>query len=136
MNDPVFTEDYGILKQLDANLDNHLLLVQTLLQTAQKAGLVTAAVGKSGPAFMQDIKNGGYIIDEKAAFPLSFAKELQAAHIALPETTPYAYRNGELKLADDNGDPTFNLPTQHLDDRVTPNPDDNHGAPPTKANRI
>jgi predicted AlkP superfamily pyrophosphatase or phosphodiesterase len=134
MNNPVFTEDYGILKQLDANLDNHLLLVQTLLQTAQKAGLVTAAVGKSGPAFMQDIKNGGYIIDEKAAFPLSFAKELQAAHIALPENTPYAYRNGELKLGDDNGDPTAQLPTQHLDDRVTPNPDDSHGAPPTQSN--
>ena len=135
MNNPVFTEDYGVLKQLDANQDNHLLLVQTLLQTAQKAGLVTAAVGKSGPAFMQDYKTGGYVIDEKAAFPLAFAKELQAAHIALPETAPYAYRDGELKLSDDNGDPTFQLPIQHLDDRITPNPDDGHGAPPSKANQ-
>lgn len=134
MNNPVFTEDYGILKQLDANQDNHLLLVQTLLQAAQKAGFVTAAVGKSGPAFMQDYKTGGYVIDEKAVFPLAFAKELQAAHFPLPENAPYAYRNGELKLSDDNGDPTFQLPVQHLDDRVTPNPDDRHGAPPTKAN--
>lgn len=135
MNDPVFTEDYGILRQLDRNQDNHLLLVQTLLQTAQKNGLVTAAVGKSGPAFMQDYKTGGFVIDEKAVFPLSFARELQAAHIALPENAPFAYRDGELKLADDNGDPTFNSPLMHLDDSVTPNPADDHGAPPTAANK-
>ena len=30
LNDPVFTEDYGILKQLDANQDEHLFLVGTL----------------------------------------------------------------------------------------------------------
>jgi predicted AlkP superfamily pyrophosphatase or phosphodiesterase len=135
MNNPVFTEDYGILRQLDRNQDEHLLLVQTLLQTAQKAGLVTVAVGKSGPAFMQDYKTGGMVIDEKAVFPLSFAKELQAAKIALPENAPFAYRNGELKLADDNGDPTSNSPLAHLDDRVTPNPADDHGAPPTAANK-
>ncbi|HEX3896060.1 MAG TPA: alkaline phosphatase family protein [Rudaea sp.] len=135
MNNPVFTEDYGILRQLDRNQDEHLLLVQTLLQTAQKAGLITAAIGKSGPAFMQDYKTGGMVIDEKAVFPLSFAKELQAAKIPLPENAPFAYRNGELKLAADNGDPTFNLPLVHLDDRVTPNPADDHGAPPTKANQ-
>ena len=135
MNEPVFTEDYGILKQLDRNQDEHLLLVQTLLQTAQKAGLVTVAVGKSGPAFMQDYKTGGMVIDEKAVFPLSFAKELQAAKIALPENAPFAYRNGELKLAEDNGDPTFNSPLAHLADRVTPNPADNRGTPPTAANK-
>ncbi|MEP6483109.1 MAG: alkaline phosphatase family protein [Rudaea sp.] len=134
MNNPVFTEDYGILKQLDANQDEHLLLVQTLLQTAQKNGLVTAAVGKSGPAFMQDYKTGGVVIDEKAVFPLSFAKELQAAHIALPEYAPYAFRDGELKLAGDNGDPTAQLPVAALADRITPNPDDRSGAPPTASN--
>jgi arylsulfatase A-like enzyme len=135
MDNPVFTEDYGILKQLDRNQDEHLLIVQTLLQTAQKAGLVTAAVGKSGPAFMQDYKTGGVVIDEKAVFPLSFAKELQAAKIALPENAPFAYRNGELKLAEDNGDPSFNSPLAHLADRVTPDPADDHGAPPTAANK-
>ncbi len=134
MNEPVFTEDYGILRQLNANEDDHLLLVQTLMQTAQKAGLSTAAVGKSGPAFMQDYKNGGVVIDERAAFPLSFAKELQAARIALPEATPFAYRNGELKLADDNGDPTAQLPIVRLNDRITPNPDDRSGTPATKSN--
>ena len=136
MTNPVFTEDYGILKQLDRNQDEHLLLVQTLLQTAQKAGLVTAAVGKSGPAFLQDYKTGGIVIDEKAVFPLSFAKELQAAHIALPENSQFAYRNGELKLSADNGDPTFNSPLVRLDDGVTPNPADDRGAPPTVAEQI
>src|ERR1700751_4248322 len=37
LNDPVFTEDYGILKQLDANQDEHLFLIGTLFQAAQKA---------------------------------------------------------------------------------------------------
>jgi len=135
LNSPVFTEDYGVLKQLDANQDRHLFLVGTLFQAAQKAGLVTAAVGKSGPAFLQDYKNGSYVLDEKAVFPLSFAKELQAAHIALPETAPFAYRNGELKLADDNGDPTFQPRPAVLADGVTVNPDDHSGSPPVAANR-
>lgn len=135
LNDPVFTEDYGILKQLDANQDERLLLVQTLFQAAQKAGLVTAAVGKSGPAFLQDYKTGGVVLDEKSAFPLQFARDLQAAHIPLPETTPFAYRNGELKLADDNGDPTFQPRALTLADNVTQNPDDRSGSPPAAANR-
>jgi predicted AlkP superfamily pyrophosphatase or phosphodiesterase len=134
-NDPVFTEDYGILKQLDANQDEHLLLVGTLFQAAQKADLVTAAVGKSGPAFLQDYKSGGMTLDEKSVFPLEFARELVAAHIALPATAPFAYRGGELKLADDNGDPTFQPRAVALADAVTPNPDDRSGSPPVAANR-
>ena len=133
-NDPVFTEDYGILKQLDANQDEHLFLVGTLFQAAQKAGLVTVAVGKSGPAFMQDYKNGGMALDEKSAFPLEFARELQAAHIALPPTAHFAYRGGELKLAEDNGDPTFQPRAAALADGVTPNPDDRSGSPPAASN--
>src|SRR5581483_3017725 len=46
--DPIFTEDYGILQDLDAYYNNQLLLVGTLFQAAQGAGLTTAAVGKSG----------------------------------------------------------------------------------------
>jgi len=135
LNNPVFNEDYGILKQLDANLDEHLFLVGTLFQAAQKAGLKTVAVGKSGPAFLQDLKNGGLILDEHAAFPLSFAKELQAAHIALPADAPFAYRNGELKLAEDNGDPTFQPRPAMLADGVTVNPDDRSGSPPAASNK-
>jgi arylsulfatase A-like enzyme len=135
LNNPVFTEDYGILRQLDANQDEHLLLVGTLFQAAQKVGLVTAAVGKSGPAFLQDYKSGGMSIDEKSVFPLAFAHELQAAHVPLPETAPLAYRNGELRLAQDNGNPTFRPHERLLDDHVTPNPDDRSGSPPVAANR-
>jgi predicted AlkP superfamily pyrophosphatase or phosphodiesterase len=135
LNNPVFTEDYGILKQLDANADNHLFLIETLFQNAQKAGLVTAAVGKSGPAFLQDLKNGGVTIDEKSAFPLSFARELQAAHRSLPGKAPFAYRDGELKLAADNGDPTFQPSAPTLADGITQNPDDRSGSPPAHSNR-
>ncbi len=135
LNDPVFTEDYGILKQLDANQDEHLFLISTLFQAAQKAGLKTATVGKSGPAFLQDHKNGGLMIDEKAAFPIEFARELQAAHIVLPSATAFAYPGGALKLAADNGDPTFQPGTRYLADHVTPDPSDVSGAPPTVANK-
>jgi predicted AlkP superfamily pyrophosphatase or phosphodiesterase len=135
LNDPVFLEDYGILKQLDQNQDRHLFLIDTLFQAAQKAGLVTAAVGKSGPAFLQDYKNGGVALDEKSAFPLAFAKELQAAHIPLPANAALAYRNGELHLADDNGDPTFTPRAVMLADFSTPNPDDRSGSPPAAANK-
>ena len=135
LNEPVFTEDYGILKQLDANQDEHLLLIGTLFQAAQKAGLKTAAVGKSGPAFLQDYKNGGVMIDEKAAFPLEFARELQAAHIPLPSAAAFAYPGGTLKLDADNGDPTFQPGTRYLGDHVTPDPSDRSGSPATAANK-
>ena len=135
LNEPVFTEDYGILKQLDANQDEHLILIGTLFQAAQKAGLKTAAVGKTGPAFLQDYKSGGVTIDEKAVFPLEFARELQAAHIALPATTAFAYPGGAVKLAPDNGDPTFQPGTKRLADHVTPDPSDHSGAPPTASNK-
>ena len=135
LNEPVFTEDYGILKQLDANQDRHLFVIGTLFQAAQKAGLVTVAVGKSGPAFLQDYKNGSLILDEKAAFPLAFAQELKAAHLALPATTPYAYPNGELKLSDENGDPTAQGHARMLADGVSVNPDDRSGSPPAPSNK-
>lgn len=135
LDEPVFTEDYGILKQLDANQDGHLFLIGTLFQAAQRAGLKTAAVGKSGPAFMQDYKNGGVVLDESAAFPLAFAEELKAAHIAVPERTPFAYPRGAFKLADDNGDPTFQPAPTRMADGVTPNPADTTASPPAAANR-
>jgi len=135
LDEPVFTEDYGILKQLDENQDGHLFVIGTLFQAAQKAGLKTAAVGKSGPAFLQDYKNGGIAIDEKAAFPLEFAQALQAAKLPLPATTPFAYSNGALKLADTNGDPTAQSHIVNLADHVTPDASDSRGAPPTEANK-
>ena len=108
---PIFTEDYKILKALDqpraqANLDEPLVQVSTLIQEAHKSGLVTAVVGKSGPAFFQDFRSGGYILDENHVWPLSFAKELQAHNIKLPKLTSNAYNKGDIIIANQNGDPT------------------------------
>src|SRR6266851_3713483 len=95
---PVFTEDYAILDDLTRFLKGDLLLIDTLFEAAQKAGMVTAAVGKTGAAFLQDYKRGGLLLDEKTALPLSFAKELQAAGIALPAAMAKAFEH-ELPLA-------------------------------------
>jgi predicted AlkP superfamily pyrophosphatase or phosphodiesterase len=135
LDDPVFTEDYGILRQLDANQDNHLLLVDTLFQVAQRAGLKTAAIGKSGPAFLQDYKNGGIAIDENGAFPLEFAQRLQAAHVKLPAYAPLAYPQGALALAEDNGDPTLQPPAVMMADAVTADASDRSGALAAASNR-
>jgi predicted AlkP superfamily pyrophosphatase or phosphodiesterase len=135
LDDPVFTEDVGILKQLDANQDGHLLLIGTLFQAAQRAGLRTAAVGKVGPAFLQDYKGGSILIDEKTVLPLEFAHELQAAHYALPADAPFAFPNGGLRLAAGNGDPTFRPRGVKMTDKVTVDPSDAHGSPPAAANR-
>ena len=39
---PVFSEDYAILEDLTKFLKGDLLLIDTLLEAAQKAGMVTA----------------------------------------------------------------------------------------------
>lgn len=119
---PIFTEDYKILKALDqpntiqTNLDEPLVQVSTLLQEAQKAGIVTAVVGKSGPAFFQDFRAGGYILDENHAWPLSFAKELQTKKAKLPKLTANAYNKGDLLIAMDNGNPTASDPIIYLEE--------------------
>ena len=104
--DPVFTEDYAVLKTLNAHYGDDLIMVDSLFRTAQKAGLVTASVGKSGPTHLQDLERGGYFLDENAALPLSFAKELQIAHIPLPANAVKAFKPGELVLDSKNGNPT------------------------------
>src|SRR5438132_1328129 len=99
-----------------------------MLQVAQAKGLITAAVGKFGAAFIQDYHRGGIILDEDAAIPLSFAKELQNAGYALPKNTVNAYSAGALVLAGSNGDPTTPIPIQRLNDGATANPLDRTGA--------
>src|SRR5213594_5205620 len=93
-----------------------------MLHAAQDTELPTAAVGKFGAAFIQDYHRGGIILDEDAAIPLSFAKELQNAGYALPKNTVNAYSAGALVLAGKNGDPTAPIPIQRLNDRETANP--------------
>ena len=104
--DPVFTEDYAVLSTLNDYYEGQLLLVKTLFKTAQDAGLKTAAIGKSGAAYLQDINRGGFFVDENAVLPQSLATELQAANIALPQNTTFAYPAGTITPGAGNGNPT------------------------------
>ena len=119
---PAFTEDYAILQDLDTFYQGQLMLVGTLFQAAQQAGLKTAAIGKSGPAFLQDYKRGGTILDERHVSPASVAAGLQAAGIKLPALTPIAYPNGEVTLSADNGNPTAGKAKVTLADKVSSDP--------------
>src|SRR6266481_4940909 len=103
---PAFIEDFGVVEAVRDSYQGKLTLVSTMLEAAQAKGLTTAAIGKFGAAFIQDYWRGGFILDEDAAMPLSFAKELQQAGYALPRNTLNAYDAGASALADDNGDPT------------------------------
>ncbi|WP_309572299.1 alkaline phosphatase family protein, partial [Deinococcus sp.] len=85
-------------------------------------GLKTAAVGKSGPAFLQDYKRGGVVLDERHVYPASVAAGLQAAGIALPKLTPIAYPDGSVTLGATNGDPTAGKAKATLTDKVTSDP--------------
>ena len=116
---PAFIEDFGVVEAVRESYQGKLTLVSTMLQAAQAKGLSTAAIGKFGAAFIQDYKRGGIILDEDAAMPLSFAKELQKAGYALPRNTVNAYDAGALALANDNGDPTAPIPIQRLKDGQT-----------------
>ena len=103
---PVFTEDYAVLTTLNDYYGGQLLLVKTLFKTAQDAGLKTLTLGKSGAAYIQDLGRGGFFVDENTVLPLSLASELQAANLALPLNTPFAYPAGTITLAAANGNPT------------------------------
>ncbi|GGY29585.1 nucleotide pyrophosphatase [Rhodanobacter panaciterrae] len=118
-HNPIYTEDYAVLRDLDTHFDHELLELPTLFAAAQKAGLTTAAVGKSGPAFLQDYKQGGVILDENTALPLAFAKELQQAGYALPAHTVNAYSSSQLSLREDNDSPTEQGKLVTLKDGVT-----------------
>ncbi|RXH29786.1 hypothetical protein XH99_11605 [Bradyrhizobium nanningense] len=125
---PAFIEDFGVVEAVREAYQGRLTLVPTLLQAAQANGLTTAAVGKFGAAFIQDYLRGGIILDEDAAIPLAFAKELQNAGYALPRNSVNAHPARELNLAKDNGDPTAPIPIQRLKDGQTANPLDRTGA--------
>ena len=125
---PAFIEDFGVVEAVRDSYQGRLTLVSTMLQAAQAKGLTTVAIGKFGAAFIQDYKRGGIILDEDAAMPLGFAKELQQAGYPLPRNSGNAYEAGALTLANDNGDPTAPIPIQRLKDGQTGNPLDCSGA--------
>ncbi len=125
---PAFIEDFGVVEAVRDAYRGRLTLVSTMLEAAQAKGLRTAAIGKFGAAFIQDYKRGGIVLDEDAAMPLAFAKELQQAGYPLPRHSINAFEPGALTLAEDNGDPTAALPIQRLKDGQTSNPLDRSGA--------
>jgi arylsulfatase A-like enzyme len=125
---PAFIEDFGVVEAVRDAYQGKLTLVSTLLQAAQAKGLTTAAVGKFGAAFIQDYARGGIILDEDAAMPLAFAKELQQAGYPLPRNSVNAYQTGALTLAPDNSDPTAPIPIQRMKDGQTGHPLDRSGA--------
>src|SRR5438876_1539947 len=125
---PAFIEDFGVVEAVRESYQGKLTLVSTMLQAAQAKGLSTAAIGKFGAAFIQDYKRGGIILDEDAAMPLGFVKELQKAGYALPRNTINAYDAGALALANDNGDPTAPIAIAKLNAEQTANPLDHTGA--------
>src|SRR5437870_8022227 len=125
---PAFIEDFGVVEAVRELHQGKLTLVSTMLQAAQAKGLTTASIGKFGAAFIQDYKRGGIILDEDAAMPLGFAKELQQAGFPLPRNSGNAYEAGALTLANDNGDPTAPIPIRRLMDGQTANPLDRTGA--------
>ena len=125
---PAFIEDFGVVEAVRESYQGKLTLVLTMLQAAQAKGLTTAAVGKFGAAFIQDYKRGGIILDEDAAMPVGFAKELQQAGYPLPRNSGNAYEAGALTLANNNGDPTAPIPIRRLMDGQTANPLDRTGA--------
>ena len=132
---PVFTEDYAILQDLTTYLRGNLLLVETLFEAAQKAGMVTATVGKTGAAYIQDYKRGGLMLDERAVLPLDLAKELQAAGYPLPAMAGNAFAPGQLTLAADNGNPTAQRSIKRLKDGATTDAADTSGGHNTAALR-
>src|SRR5262249_27724223 len=123
---PVFTEDYAILDALKGP-SGELLAVETVFAAAQKAGMSTLALGKSGAAYVQDAPRGGMFVDEKTVLPLALAKELVAAGVPLPATAPNAYPAGALALSPQNGNPIDFKPPQKLKDGVSSDPTDESG---------
>lgn len=105
--DPVFTEDYQVLSTLHSYYGGQLLLVKSLFATAQSAGLVTATIGKSGAAYIQDLGQGGIFLDENTVQPRSLVTDLQAGGFALPANVVKNYSGADsVTLAANNGNPT------------------------------
>ena len=105
--DPVFTEDYQVLQTLNTYYGGQLLLVKSLFAAAQGAGMVTATIGKSGAAYLQDLGQGGLFLDENSVRPRSLVTELQANNIALPVNVTKDYTGANaVTLSPTNGSPT------------------------------
>ncbi|HET9623996.1 MAG TPA: alkaline phosphatase family protein [Kofleriaceae bacterium] len=125
---PVFTEDYAVLDALKLKR-RQLLQVDTLFDLAHAAGVATAAIGKTGAAYLQDNARAGVGIDERIAWPLATARRLQAAGVVLPPTAPGAFSPGALAVGDGSANPVKSIDLHKLADGVTVDPDDAGGSP-------
>lgn len=143
-NAPIFTEDYAVLNTLNTYYGGQLLLVKSLFATAQAAGITTAAVGKSGAAYIQDLGKNSFFIDENTVQPRSLVTELQTASYALPANTVRNY--SDVTLSATNGNPTgragyvtFNTtaydPAGALTVSARDSADTSQGAPEDAANK-
>ncbi len=107
--DPVFTEDYQVLTTLNTYYSGQLLLVKNLFAAAQAAGMVTATIGKSGAAYLQDLAQG-------ALFPRrEHGQAAHAGHRTAEREHPAAgqhdarrelHRHDPVTLSATNGNPT------------------------------
>ncbi len=139
LHNPIYTEDYAVLRALDAHYQHALLELPTLFEAAHKAGLKTAIIGKSGPAFLQDYKlandgSQGVMLDENTALPLSFARQLQSAGYPLPAHASNTYDTSQLTLREDNDSPTEQGKVQTLKDGVSSDATVGTDTPPAAAN--
>ncbi|MEO7734694.1 MAG: alkaline phosphatase family protein, partial [Kofleriaceae bacterium] len=128
---PIFGEDYAILADVDALYQGKLMMIGSLFEAAQDASLVTAAVGKSGPAFLQDRRKGGSILDESFAWPQALVDRITAAAKPVPQRTPVAY-GAALDLTKPN--PTAGKAAVPLADGATSDPTNADGARNNDAN--
>jgi arylsulfatase A-like enzyme len=132
---PMFTEDYAVLEAIAKANGGRLFPVETLFDAAQRAGLRTATLGKSGPAFLQDSNRGGIIIDENQVWPATLAHRVQAAGEPLPTNTPRVYPDGSVRLVPDNGNPTARRHARAMRDGGSADPTDTSGSAAAAANR-
>ena len=119
---PMFTEDYAILQDLDNAVAGKLLRVPTLFEIAQRANISTAVVGKGGPTFLQNRHGSDVFVDDKTVMPLTLAKALSAASIPLPRLWANAYPAGIDTSFAVTANPTAGGVVPRLNDGITSDP--------------
>jgi arylsulfatase A-like enzyme len=119
LQQPVFSEDYGVLDALDRFYGGQLLLSETLFEAAQDAGIPTAVVGKVGAGYLQDRHRGGWVLEERLAWPSSLGDALLRAGLPLPYFAPLGYGKPPNPAAEN---PTAPGAVLRLQDGVTPDP--------------
>ena len=98
-----FLENNAVLKEINKQFGANYLNEETLLASARKAGFSTAAVGKIGPVFIQDITDekgeATIIVDDATGSPTGIAlnQEITALLSAkmLPLASPSRGDNGK-----------------------------------------